>query len=113
MNLGTAEMEDDEQMNRAGGQEIEISQCFLECLNLYRKLLTLMSQKSFQIIKLKEVDVTKALEEYGRLRTWGEESRAIISANSRGSLDDVLRKDKELKDAVIIKLEKIKRLIRM
>ncbi|TAQ89813.1 hypothetical protein B7494_g1858 [Chlorociboria aeruginascens] len=87
----------------------DISRSYTECLELYRHFLKLLSREPRRVVRPEEVDVTKALEEYGKLRTWGEETRAALPADARGSLDDVLRKDATLKDAAIRILTKLQR----
>jgi len=53
--------------------------------------------------------IVNALEVYGRLRVWGEETRATLPAVSRSSLDDTLRKNIHLSNMVINILAKIRR----
>ncbi|ORY08199.1 hypothetical protein BCR34DRAFT_590047 [Clohesyomyces aquaticus] len=60
-----------------------ISGHYEQCLTLFRKLLAALNDK------------TKG---YGRLRTWGEETRAALPKDSRGSLDDTLRGEASLKE---------------
>lgn len=55
--------------------------------------------------------VESVLEEFGRLRAWGEETRAALPAASRASLDHTLRKDDELKQTVGGILAKVQRQI--
>lgn len=45
--------------------------------------------------------VQTGLEVMGRLKTWGDESKAEMFATSRGSLDDVLRKDVKMHEMVV------------
>lgn len=90
----------------------DISTSYTECLERYRQFLTLLGRESCRVVRLGQVDVTKTLEEYGRLRTWGEETRAALPAGARGSLDGTLRHDDVLKDVAIRTLNKIERQVR-
>jgi hypothetical protein len=57
--------------------------------------------------------VGKALEEYGRFQIWGEQTRAALPERTRRSLDDTLRSDESLKDAVSSILDQLSRLLSM
>lgn len=77
-------------METAENAEASISRTYDECVVTYRSLLANLNRTSCR-------NPTKALEGYCRLRTWGEETRASRPPNSRGSLDDALRKRPDLK----------------
>jgi hypothetical protein len=83
------------------------SQCFTGLEDLIRRL---HAQISLDIDEREGLDMM-ALELYGRMGTWSEESRAALPAASRGSLDDTLRDDKELHGVVVDILLKIHRQI--
>ncbi|KAF2877446.1 hypothetical protein BDV95DRAFT_147432 [Massariosphaeria phaeospora] len=80
-----------------------------ECLASYRQFLKILNLGTWRAVKLKEVEISKALEGYGRLRTWGEETRASLPATLRGSLDHTLRKNEALKNTAVRIVEKLRR----
>lgn len=49
---------------------------------------------------LEQVDLHEVSSEYGRLKIWGEQTKAYLPARARGSLDDVLRNDEALSGVV-------------
>jgi hypothetical protein len=84
----------------------DISPVFIVCLQLHKSLLALLQRGP---AKSDDTDLTRALDVYGRLRIWGEETRAILPSSSRGSLDDALRKDHKLKGIATRTLHRLKR----
>jgi hypothetical protein len=90
-----------------------ISQAYGEILGLYRRFLAVLGNQPFQEEGVRQIVLTKALEEFGRLRIWGEQTRAGLHPLSRGSLDDILRKDPDLMDVVITTLLKLKRQVQL
>ncbi|PVH93565.1 hypothetical protein DM02DRAFT_733037 [Periconia macrospinosa] len=84
----------------------EISQCYGRCVSRFKELLALLSHPTDSISSPNEFNTSKALDQYVRLRTWGEESRAVLPTAARGSLDDRLRKNTTLKPMVTAKLIK-------
>jgi hypothetical protein len=84
---------------------------YSKCLGLYQHLLRLLGTKSCLVVHLEQVNVGKALEEYGRFQIWGEQTRAALPERTRRSLDDVLRNDESLKDAVSSILGQLSRLL--
>jgi len=90
----------------------DISRNYIECLEQFRTLFMLIDRES-QRAAVGLEDINLALEEYGRLQTWGEETRAALPANARGSLDDTLRKDNALKDAAIGTLIRLQRQVQI
>ena len=77
-----------------------IATTYAKCLDLYRTFLVHLSDKSCRAVRLEQVDVQRVLEEYGRFRIWGEQSRAALSPLARGSLDSILRDDDQMKGLV-------------
>jgi len=86
---------------------------YSRCLKLYQHFLRLLGTKSCLVVHLEQVNVGKALEEYGRFQIWGEQTRAALPEQTRRSLDDTLRKDESLKDAVSSILGQLSRLLSM
>ncbi|KAF2682187.1 hypothetical protein K458DRAFT_488874 [Lentithecium fluviatile CBS 122367] len=87
----------------------DISARYTHCLQSLKELLILLDPSISSAPHHKEKCISKALAVYGRLRTWGEESRAALRAGSRGSLDDTLRKTYALKvmvDGILAKIQR-------
>jgi hypothetical protein len=84
----------------------DISPVFIACLQLHKSLLALLQRGP---AGSDDADLSRALNVYGRLRIWGEETRAILPSSSRGSLDDALRKDPKLKGIATRTLQRLKR----
>jgi hypothetical protein len=89
---------------------LDISQAFTACLQLHKILLALLQRKPGPC---DDADLAKVLNVYGRLRIWGEETRAILPPSSRGSLDDVLRKDPKLRGIAMRILQRLKRKVEL
>ncbi|TLD08304.1 uncharacterized protein PgNI_07773 [Pyricularia grisea] len=71
-------------------------------LQLYGDLIVLLSN---QPSLPQGVDLTRILEEFGRLRIWTEQTGA--SARDRGSLEETLRDDPALRDSITQCLERL------
>jgi hypothetical protein len=89
----------------------EISQCYNKCLLSFKSLFALFSHPTNSDLSFENFNVSKGLDQYARLRAWGYESRAVLPAASRGSLDDILRKNATSQPIVTGVLEKIERQI--
>ena len=85
-------------------QEIPRSQSlanlFQTCINQYSQLLLALGEEDCQVVKLKQISVERVLDGYGRLKVWGEQNRATLSASNRDSLDYALHDDVTLKNNV-------------
>lgn len=69
-------------------------------MTLYKRFLLVLNRENCRVVHLQQLNVPKILEEYGRLKIWGEQTRATLPENARGSLDDTLRNDTGLKEVV-------------
>jgi hypothetical protein len=87
-------------MAEASPSERSLSKAFADCLTSYKKLLFALNAEDCGVVRLEQVNVTRILEEFGRVKIWGDQSRANLPPRARGSLDDTLRKDSELQDTV-------------
>jgi hypothetical protein len=96
-------------LSPAAPSTADISDIFEQCLASYRELLAILNRGACRAVEESEIEVTKALEGYGQLRSWGEETRAVLPAASRGSLDNALRKNIPLKTTAVGILEKLHR----
>src|SRR6186713_1260344 len=100
-------MSTSESSSISGGAESptsDISECYVASITVLSKQWTTLNDSALSSSAWSTQSYDKSLEtqskEYGRLRAWGEETRAVLPAASRGSLDDTLRKDPELKRTV-------------
>jgi hypothetical protein len=60
-----------------------------------------LSKTMIEASKISHVSLHQLLDEYGRLKLWGQEFKAQLPSNARGSLDSHLRHDKELRENVL------------
>lgn len=84
-----------------------LSESYGECIQSFRSLLLALSEKDSYVIRLKQVRLPEILEEYGRTKIWGDQTKADLPARARGSLDDTLRHDDELRhlvQAILVRL---------
>jgi hypothetical protein len=77
-----------------------LSALYTECVRSFGLFLSALSEENCRVIHLEQVHLTAMLEEYGRVKIWGSQSKADIPARARGSLDDEIRHDDELKNLV-------------
>lgn len=56
-----------------------------------------LGEEGCDVIRLKRVHLPKILEEYGRIKIWGDQTKAGLPARARGSLEDTLRHQEQLK----------------
>jgi len=88
--------EDDQETPRSHS----LASLFQTCINEYSQFLLALGEENCQVVKLKQISVERVLDGYGRLKVWGEQNRATLSASNRVSLDDALRRDDALKKNV-------------
>lgn len=70
---------------------------FSDCLGSYRQLYFLLTSRNVR--GLQDIDLIEASDNYGRLNVWGADSGALRIG--RGSLDDILRTDKNLRSILL------------
>src|SRR5437667_10564414 len=71
------------------------------CLSLFKQFLLHLSREDCRVIRLQQVRRSEILDEFGRLKIWGEQARATRPENTHGSLDDSLTHDRETKTIVM------------
>ncbi|KAM0346235.1 hypothetical protein ACHAPU_005661 [Fusarium lateritium] len=86
--------------DEAGLEGSSLADLFQHCVDTYSRLLLALADESYQVATSSQVNAEKALNEYGRLKVWGEQSRATLPDPARGSLGDTLRHDETLKNNV-------------
>jgi hypothetical protein len=74
-----------------------LSELYLECIQSFGSFVLALSEKDCRVVRLEQVNLSEILEEYGRTKIWGDQDKADLPARARGSLDDTLRHDHELK----------------
>ncbi|KAJ5519017.1 Tetratricopeptide-like helical [Penicillium expansum] len=90
---------------------LSLSGLYLDCIQLFGEFLLALSEKDCRVICLEQVYLPKILEEYGRTKVWGDQTKANLPARARGSLDDTLRHDTELKHLVQAILMRLRALL--
>jgi hypothetical protein len=91
-------MEESETRSLAAGDLIVDT--YKKCLGSVASLIRHWHQLTELGLEYEATMTTRMLEEYGRIRTWGEESRAALPAASQSSLDETLRQDVSLRSVV-------------
>jgi hypothetical protein len=88
--------------------EIPLCSIFVDCLTSYQKLLLALHAENCNVLRLEQVDVTRFLDEFGKMKTWGDQAKATFPPGARGSLDDTPRKSPELRGTVREILHRLK-----
>ncbi|KAI0469641.1 domain found in Dishevelled, Egl-10, and Pleckstrin-domain-containing protein [Xylariaceae sp. FL0804] len=72
------------------------------CIELYRVLLLALGNSKCRVVVLGQVNVERALEEYGRLKLWSRQTKPKYSADGRSSsLDFLLRHEPEIHQGLL------------
>ena len=77
-----------------------LSEWYEDCMQAFREFLLALGETNCRAIRLEQVHLPEILEEYGRAKIWGDQIKADLPARARGSLDDALRHDDDLKQLV-------------
>ncbi|KAI1109198.1 hypothetical protein F5Y14DRAFT_433387 [Nemania sp. NC0429] len=81
--------------------ERSIHEIFIRCLDLYRNLASQLLENNDGITAREDfIDSDHLLDEFGRLRIWGEQTKAALEPKARSSLDDFLRNEERLSEEV-------------
>lgn len=91
---------------------ISLAELYSRCLKSFDLFLMNLGTDSCRPVQLGYINSSQVSAEYGRLSIWGEQSRANLPARARGSLDDVLRRDEEVKGlvrAILLRLDAVLR----
>ncbi|RYP17412.1 hypothetical protein DL765_004542 [Monosporascus sp. GIB2] len=97
-------------LNRA--THLSLSESYQECIDLFGRFVLTLCEEGCGAISLEQVRFPDILEEYGRTKIWGDQTNAVLPARARGSLDDTLRHDDELKCLVHDILTRLRALLR-
>lgn len=81
------------------------------CISSFAKFVLALNEPGCDVICRDEIRLNQVFEEYGRTKIWGDQSRANLPARARGSLDDTLRHNVDLKSLVRGILERLKALL--
>ncbi|KAI3318819.1 hypothetical protein HD806DRAFT_511072 [Xylariaceae sp. AK1471] len=88
-----------------------LAELYFECIDSFAKFVLALSEPDCDAICRDEVRLPQIFEEYGRTKIWGDQSKADLPARVRGSLDDILRHDNDLKSLVRGILQRLKVLL--
>ncbi|RTE78989.1 hypothetical protein BHE90_006511 [Fusarium euwallaceae] len=77
-----------------------LSRSFRDCIRLFRNFLLALHDENCRVVQLRQVDVTEISDQCGRAKIWGDQMKADLPERARGSLDDTLRHDNDLKGLV-------------
>ncbi|GAW16184.1 hypothetical protein ANO14919_056070 [Xylariales sp. No.14919] len=91
----------------AQAESLSLAELYLGCIDAFSKLVTALSEPDCDVICRNEVQLSQILEEYGRTKIWGDQSKADLPARVRGSLDDTLRHDNDPKSLVYDILQRL------
>lgn len=74
-----------------------IHETFVRCLDQYRSLtFQILDRENSETGVEDEVDLDRLMDEFGRLRIWGEQTKASLADKARASLGDFLRNEERL-----------------
>ena len=65
---------------------------YRQCVESFGHFIVALNDENHQII-----DQSKISEGYARIRIWGDQSRAVLPKTARGSLDDLLRHNSDVR----------------
>ncbi|SPO04609.1 uncharacterized protein DNG_07294 [Cephalotrichum gorgonifer] len=82
---------------------LSLSALYEECVQLFQSFLLVLHDEHCRVVHLNQVDLTLISDEYGRVKIWGDQTKAYLPPRARGSLDDTLRHDEQLKTIPIAK----------
>ncbi|KAI8632051.1 hypothetical protein F5Y19DRAFT_422956 [Xylariaceae sp. FL1651] len=88
-----------------------LAELYSECIDLFAKFVLALSEPDCDVVSRDEVRLPQIFEEYGRTKIWGDQSKADLPAGARGSLDDILRRDNDLRLLVRGILQRLKVLL--
>ncbi|RSL99813.1 hypothetical protein CEP52_009470, partial [Fusarium oligoseptatum] len=74
-----------------------LSKSFNDCIRLFQTFLLALHDENCRVVQLKQVHVTEISDQCGRAKIWGDQMKADLPERARGSLDDTLRRDNDLK----------------
>jgi hypothetical protein len=74
-----------------------LSQIYDECIQSFKEFLFSAQHQDCKTTKLEQFSISTCFDEYGRFRIWGNQTNVEFRGGIRGSLDEALREDNELK----------------
>lgn len=77
-----------------------LCESYQDCMQAFRKLIWVLGEDDCRVVHLEQVHLPALLDEFGRAKVWGDQARADLPKEARGSLDDILRHDGDLQDHV-------------
>lgn len=75
-----------------------IAHGYFQTVKAFRSLLLTLSGPDCRAVNLGQVEVSALSDDFGRLRTWGDQTRANLQESTRGSLDHALRHNDSMRE---------------
>lgn len=88
-----------------------LSEMYEECIRSFKGFLRALNEEGCYVIRSEEVHLPEILEEFGRTKIWGNQAKSNLPAKARGSLDDMLWNDDELKQLTRHILKRLRTLL--
>jgi hypothetical protein len=76
---------------------VSLSQRYDKCIQSFEEFLFSAQREDCKTTELEQVSISTCFDEYGRFRIWGNQTNVELQGGIRGSLDEALREDNELK----------------
>jgi hypothetical protein len=76
---------------------VSLSQRYDECIQSFKELLFFTQHEDWKTTEREQFSISTCFDEYGRFRIWGSQTNVELRRGIRGSLDEALREDNELK----------------
>jgi len=86
--------------NTSTAANVSLSESYIQCVQAFGRFLLVLNEEECFVIRVEQVRLQEVEDEYGRIKVWGNQANADLPQKARGSLDDVLRHDHELKGLV-------------
>ena len=90
-----------------------LTESYAACISGFRDFSTNLARPNCRVVCRQQVSPQDVAEQYGRLLTWGEQSRAVLPARARGSLDELVRDSGRIRAVIQNTLQQLKELLNM
>lgn len=79
------------------GPHSTLCSAYQACYHSFGRFELALRSDGCRVVHLNQLKLDKVLEEYGKLKIWGHQAHAELPSSARGSLEDILRHDEQLK----------------
>lgn len=86
---------------------------YTRSLELFRRFVLLLTHKECRIVVRGQISVESVRDEYTRYLVWGEQSGAIVTKNSRGSLDQFTREQDGIRKVLLNTLQQLANMLNL